>query len=112
MRRYRLSAEADEDMVAVYLQGYDRFSPLQADRYHDELEALFERLAEFPELGRLRHEYYPPVRIAPHKAHVIVYEETPDGVLIIRVRHGHEDWRFSPAGRASLGNSREPAMEE
>ena len=100
MRRYRLSAEADEDMVTVYIQGHDRFGPFQADRYHDELEALFGRLADFPELGRLRQEYHPPVRIASHKAHVIVYEETPDGVLIIRVRHGHEDWRTSPVGRS------------
>ncbi len=98
MSRFRLSAEASEDLIAIYIQGHDQFGPRQADRYQDELEALFLRLAAFPGLARLRPEYQPPVRVFTHKSHVIVYEEEPEGVLVQRVRHGHEDWHDDPKG--------------
>ena len=99
MKRHRTSREADEDLIAIYEQGFDRFGPRQADQYLDELELAFERLAEFPGLGRLRTEHQPAVRTLSFGAHVIVYEEDDVGVLIIRVRHGREDWRTDPRGR-------------
>jgi toxin ParE1/3/4 len=100
MSRFRLSVAASEDLIAIYIQGHDQFGPRQADRYQDELTAAFQQLAAFPGLARLRSEHQPPVRILPHKAHVIVYEEEADGVLVLRVRHGHEDWRNDPLGGA------------
>lgn len=33
------------------------------------------------------------MRIHPFEAHIVVYTiEEGEGVLIVRVRHGHEDW--------------------
>ncbi|WP_426018328.1 type II toxin-antitoxin system RelE/ParE family toxin [Brevundimonas sp. DWR2-3-1b1] len=98
MSGYRLSKEASEDLVAIYIQGHDQFGPRQADRYQDELDALFRRLAASPGMSRLRLEYDPPVRALAFKAHVIIYDQEPDGVLIQRVRHGHEDWQGDPHG--------------
>lgn len=98
MKRHRTSREADEDLIAIYEQGYARFGPRQAGRYLDEMERVFETLVDFPGLGRLRTEHHPAVRIFPFNAHVIVYEENEDGVLIVRVRHGREDWRSDPRG--------------
>ena len=99
MSVYRLTEQADDDILAVYLQGHDLFGEWQADRYHDELHALFDRLASFPALARLRPEIAPPVWAFPFKAHVVIYEDVPDGVVILRVRHGHEDWQNDPLGR-------------
>jgi len=48
MSRYRLSVAASEDLIAIYIQSHDQFGPRQADRYQDELEALFNRLAASP----------------------------------------------------------------
>jgi toxin ParE1/3/4 len=90
MSRYRLSAEASEDLIAIYIQSHDQFGPRQADCYQDE---LFNRLAASPGVARLRTDYDPPVRVFTFKAHVVIYDEEPDGVLIQRVRHGHEDWQ-------------------
>ncbi len=98
MKRHRTSREADEDLIAIYEQGYFRFGPMQAGRYLDELGRVFETLVDFPGLGRLRTEYEPAVRIFPFNAHVVVYEEADGGVLIVRVRHGREDWRSDPRG--------------
>lgn len=45
-------------------------------------------------MARERAELSPPVRIHPFKAHLVVYlSESETDILIIRVRHGHEDWQ-------------------
>ena len=65
--------------------------------YHNDLERVFELLADNPLMARERTEISPPVRIHPHKSHVIVYlvDDTGD-VIVVRVRHGHEDWETAP----------------
>lgn len=100
MSRYRLSEQASEDLIAIYIQGYDLFGPAQADRYQDSLTDLFERLSHYPGLAWLRAEHDPPVRIFAHKAHLVVYEDEPEGIFIVRVRHAHEDWQNDPTGNA------------
>lgn len=98
MSVYRLTRRADEEIFAAYLQGFERFGEQQADRYHDDLHALFLKLADHPAMARLRSELSPPVRVFAFKAHVVIYEEVPDGVVILSVRHGHEDWHEDPLG--------------
>lgn len=98
MPAYRFTRAATDDLVAIYLEGLDRFGVAQADRYHDGLQRTFAFLAETPRAARLREEIDPPVRAHPFKAHIIVYDEADDGVLILRVRHGREDWISSPEG--------------
>jgi toxin ParE1/3/4 len=103
MSHFRLSKSASEDLVAIYIQSHDLFGPRQADRYQDELETLFQRLAESPWMARVRLEYTPPPRIFAYKAHVIVYDEAEEGVVIQRVRHSAENWVDDPHGDASEG---------
>ncbi|MES2861998.1 MAG: type II toxin-antitoxin system RelE/ParE family toxin [Pseudomonadota bacterium] len=98
MKRYALSRQADEDMVLLYMDGAQRFGERRADAYHDGLETLFQTLADYPEMARLRSEYEPPVRIQRHRSHIVIYDTSADGILIVRVRHGHEDWQNDPHG--------------
>jgi toxin ParE1/3/4 len=61
------------------------------------LRRTFDLLAENPRLARERTELSPPVRVHPCGAHVVIYTVEDDGtVLIVRVRHGREDWAGSP----------------
>ncbi|KPF92160.1 plasmid stabilization protein ParE [Novosphingobium sp. AAP83] len=80
----------------MYLAGLEQFGVAQADRYHDGLERMFAFLAQTPRVARMREELNPPVRARPFKAHIIVYDETDDGILVLRVRHGREDWISTP----------------
>jgi len=90
---YRISEAADRDIEALYIEGALRFGLAQADRYHESLTRAFEAIAAFPELARERDELNPPVRTQPTGSHIVVYRILEDGdVLIIRVRHGREDW--------------------
>ncbi len=98
MPSYRFTKAATDDLLTIYLAGLEQFGVAQADRYHDGLERTFAFLAETPRAARMREELNPPVRAHPFKAHIIVYDETGDGVLILRVRHGREDWISTPEG--------------
>jgi toxin ParE1/3/4 len=60
------------------------------------LFAIFDMIAANPRMARERPELSPPMRIHPFKAHLAVYRiEKDGGILIVRVRHGHEDWARS-----------------
>ena len=101
MSLYRLTQRADDDILAVYLQGFELFGERLADRYHDDLHALFQKLADHPGMARVRSEITPAVRAFSFKAHVVIYEDAPDGVVLLSVRHGHEDWHNDPLGPKS-----------
>ncbi|HVZ29245.1 MAG TPA: type II toxin-antitoxin system RelE/ParE family toxin [Asticcacaulis sp.] len=93
MRRYRLSEAAERDYTTLYVFGLEQFGYPQAERYLDELEETFQRLAAFPEMGRLGMEFRPPVRIHVFRAHLIFFDIVDEGVLIQRIRHHTEDWQ-------------------
>ena len=93
MPAYRLTNAAVADLAHVFRGGIDFFGPAQAAAYHAGLEATFAFLGEFPRAARERTEIDPPVRAYRYKAHLVVYEIGDDDVvLILRVRHGREDW--------------------
>jgi toxin ParE1/3/4 len=90
---FKLSVEAEEDIIAIAEHGVRGFGAGQAKRYHDELFALFDLIAVNPRIARERDEIDPPARIHPFKAHPIVYRiEDDETIFVIRIRHGHEDW--------------------
>ncbi|MBU1374573.1 MAG: type II toxin-antitoxin system RelE/ParE family toxin [Alphaproteobacteria bacterium] len=95
---FRLSLAARQDIVDIYLHSENAFGEAQADRYLADLESTFAFLADHPFAARQRVELTPPVRIHPYRAHVIVYRLDGDDILILRLRHGREDWHPSPAG--------------
>lgn len=95
---FRLSLEAERDIIGIAEEGIRLFGTAQAKRYHDELFAIFRLIATNPRMARERLEISPPIRIHPFKAHLVVYRIEEDGdIFIVRVRHGREDW----AGDAS-----------
>lgn len=93
MRRYTLSRKAEEDIIAIFVQGVTRFGMQQAERYHDLLEKTFQFLAENPEAARERVEITPPVRIHPIESHIVIYTiDENNEIFIVRIRHGRENW--------------------
>lgn len=90
---FKLSVEAEEDIIAIAEQGVGMFGASHAKLYHDELFALLDLIAANPRIARERDEIDPPVRIHPFNAHLIVYRiEDDETIFVIRIRHGHEDW--------------------
>ena len=95
---YRLTLAAARDLREITLESARQFGPNQARRYVDQLKWSFDLLAATPGIARKRSELSPPVRVHPCGAHVVVFETEADGILILRVRHGHEDWMGDPLG--------------
>lgn len=90
---FRLTEQAEEDVIGIAEDGLVLFGPVQAQQYHDQLFAIFDLIADNPRVARERREISPPVPIHPFQAHLVVYTIDESGdVLIVRVRHGHEDW--------------------
>lgn len=93
---YRLTRAAERDIGAIAEAGIETFGVSQARDYHNALFGVFELLSSNPRMGRERTELAPPVRVHPFRSHIILYRLEGDDVLIIRVRHAHEDWTSDP----------------
>lgn len=89
---FRTTRRAEQDITDLYVQGASQFGSAQAERYHAGLLALFDLLADNPLIARLRTEFSPPVRMHGYQAHMVVYVEDEQGILIVRVLHGRQDW--------------------
>jgi toxin ParE1/3/4 len=85
---FRVSDNADEDLIRIYMEGHQQFGPLQAVKYQLELDHCFSLLADQPRMGRSAERIAPGVRRHEHGSHVILYREQEDGVLILAVVHG------------------------
>lgn len=90
---YRLSQQAEQDLIEIFLYGAQHYGVAAARHYHQQFSRTFEFLAEHPKAAPLRKEIKPPVHIHPIGQHLVIYQQLPDqSILIIRIRHGHEDW--------------------
>ena len=88
----RLTRQANSDLVDIYMIGAAKYGRVQAEHYYAGLTTLFALLEERPLMARLREEFIRPVRLYPYRAHVVAYVEHEDGILIVRVLHGRQDW--------------------
>lgn len=88
---YKLTPKAENDLIEIYLYGFQNFGKAQAENYFSEMEEVFRRLGETPLISRERLEFSPPVRIHPHGRHLIVYLIHTDRILIVRVLHHSMD---------------------
>ena len=86
----RPAAEADLAEIWDYTVG--AWSEDQAEVYLTGLGQAFDRLAQFPEMARLRMEFTPPVRILPYQSHLVVYLAEDELIDVIRVLHSRANW--------------------
>jgi toxin ParE1/3/4 len=82
---------AETDLSDIWHYGADSWGVEQADHYADGLFALFDLLADFPEIARECGEFKPPVRIHPSGVHLVIYRARGQGVEIIRILHAHQN---------------------
>lgn len=91
MANYKLYPQAEADLEKIWRYTEKTWSIQQANFYIDKLVDVFGLLAETPELTRERTEFTPPVRIHSHAHHLVVYQQTHDGIEIIRILHESMD---------------------
>jgi toxin ParE1/3/4 len=92
---YRLSRQADRDLdgIADYIADDN---PAAAFDVLDTLHNTFAFLAKNPEAGTLREDLRPRLRIfsagRPAHHYVIFYYPRADGIEVVSVIHGAQDW--------------------
>ena len=90
MKQYVTTPAADEDMFQIAL--YIAHDNLEAAlRQIDKFEAAFDKLGEFPGIGRSREELGSNLRSYVIGKYVVFYREMAAGVEIVRVIHGARD---------------------
>ena len=80
------AAAADLAYIRAYI---GRFNPAAAKRMAEKIRAAALSLAEFPERGRSRHDGARELVIV--HPYIIVYDVTPNRVIILRVWHGAQN---------------------
>ncbi|KIC09681.1 plasmid stabilization protein ParE [Leisingera sp. ANG-M1] len=89
--RWLIRPAARADLAAIWRYGLETWGEAQADAYADSLFALFDLLADFPEMARERSEFTPPVRIHPSGAHLVIYRLEQGCPDILRILHARQD---------------------
>ena len=84
-------AQAEQDLVEIWLYTFNEWGEYQADKYLDDLDGAIRLLAEQPLICRERTELNPPVRIHHHAHHLIAYQVLEDGIRVVRVLHKSMD---------------------
>lgn len=90
------SERVDGELRAIYVESAERFGIPQAERYLASLHRSFVFLASNPRITREREELISRARAYRHQAHMIIYREEADGILIIRLPHARSDWINDP----------------
>ncbi len=90
MARVVITGPADADSAEIIGDLTAKAGELVADRYEAEFEALYLRLATFPESGSPRPKLGRFIRIGLVSPYMVVYRHAPgdDLVAVIRILHG------------------------
>ncbi len=91
MSDYLLSPEAISDLQDIYLFTIDEWGEKQAEKYLNEIYAVFDRLTQHHSIGRSRDELEAGLRSIPIGAHVIFFMLWQSDIAIVRVLHGARD---------------------
>ena len=82
------AAENDLDEIWWYIA---QDSPVNADKFIDEIETTCRQLARFTGMGKNRDELHPGLQSFPVGKYLIFYMPINGGIEIIRVLHGMMD---------------------
>jgi toxin ParE1/3/4 len=81
------SRRADADLDAILDYGIAEHGREAAEAYLRTINAAFDRLADYPEIGVARADLVPAVRSLPVGEHRIFYQILDDRISIVRVLH-------------------------
>ena len=93
IKGWKLLPSAAADLDAIWDYTADTWSVDQAESYLSGIEHTLELLVAHPELGPEHQEINPPVRLHPHRSHLIIYRLEAEFVIVLRIGHMRQHWR-------------------
>ena len=101
MSRYRLSKNAEANLEEIAI------GPGNAVAILEVLHDTFRVLADHPNVGTLREDLLPGIRVfsppKPANDYVVFFYPVPDGIEVANVIHGSRDW-IAMFARGELGS--------
>jgi len=88
---YKLSAEADKDIEAIFDYTELEYGLQKAADYTLQFSAVFQQLTQDPELGRARNEIKNGLRSLVQNKHIVFYRVLKDHIRIVRILHCRSD---------------------
>lgn len=88
-----LRLEAEADLRSIDSFSRERYGNAVTDEYMAEIDAAFERLADYPELGRPVKSGKVPLRVTKAGRHRIFYYFDGQRIVIVRLLHDAMDAR-------------------
>ena len=92
MRSLRFRPLAVSDLDDIWANTVERWSIAQAQGYLSGLNDTLRLLRDHPDIARL-HEFTPPLRIFPYRAHLVAFQADDSAVEVIRILHMRSDWQ-------------------
>jgi plasmid stabilization system protein ParE len=89
--RYRVSAEAQEDLLEIFLYWRERANEQTADRIIDSIVERFWLLGEYPSAGKSMDEIEQGLQCFPAGTYLIYYRASKNRTDILHVFHGARD---------------------
>jgi toxin ParE1/3/4 len=93
MSSYALSGKAATDLLRLVRESVKQWGVARTDEYVLGLHAMFQRLAEFPHMGRDASAIRPGYLRIDYASHTIFYRNVEAGVLIMHVLHERMDFQ-------------------
>jgi len=87
----QITASADADLADIVSDLTAKSGISTAERYAAGFDALFDRLAEYPDIGAPRPKLGAHTRIGIVPPYVAIYEHKGDIVTVLRVLHGRRN---------------------
>ncbi|MGY6554302.1 MAG: type II toxin-antitoxin system RelE/ParE family toxin [Wenzhouxiangella sp.] len=91
MAKYRFTQRAELDLEAIADYTIERFGVEKARSYLVDFKSCFDCLVENPGIGRRVEHLRPELRRYEHGSHIVFYQVSDGGILIVRVLHYRMD---------------------
>lgn len=85
------SAEAENDLEAIWRFGAQEWSPAVANDHEHTLWRVCNRILENPKLGKPRDELVPGLHSIVIDPHVVFYRASSNAIEIVRIVHQREE---------------------
>jgi len=92
-RQYKITEEAFNDLKQIKAYSREHWGERKAKSYLRDMAVMMKTLALNPKLGTSRPEVSEGVRSAKQGKHVLLYEETPGGIMVLNILHESQELR-------------------
>ncbi|MDW3195282.1 MAG: type II toxin-antitoxin system RelE/ParE family toxin [Cytophagales bacterium] len=91
MAKFYFTSRAIHDLIEIEESSILRWGENQTKHYMKDMYESFKKIAQIPEIGRLRRDRTYPFFLAPVKQHYAVFHPIDQGIIIATVLHGRRD---------------------